>query len=129
MNSSDVEASERCRTLIVEDDPACASLLLRILEMVGHAGEIAATVSEAIDKLEGGAECVLLDLDLPDGTGVEVLHEIRRRNLPVRVAIVTAGTDAELARAAMELKPDAFFQKPLDVSRVTNWLREVDRVA
>src|SRR5688572_4459871 len=104
MDSTASEASVKCRTLIVEDDPASAALLLRILELVGHESEVASTVSDAVQKLEdGGAECVLLDLDLPDGTGVEVLHEIRRRNLPVRVAIVTAGTDAELARAAMEL--------------------------
>ena len=120
-------APAKCRTLVVEDDPQSAEMMSRILTMVGHETVVARTVSEALDALERvGAECLLLDLQLPDGTGVDVLRRIREKRLPVRVAVVTAGFDDVLVRQALDLKPDALFEKPLDANRITRWLQSVD---
>jgi DNA-binding response OmpR family regulator len=113
-----------CRTLIVEDDPIAARALLTLVKMLGHEATVAATVTEALAKLdEFNPECVLLDLELPDGTGVEVLKTIREKQRPVKVAVISALDGAKpLFETVTRLEPDVVFQKPLAIDRVHGWL-------
>jgi DNA-binding response OmpR family regulator len=67
---------------------------------------------------------VLLDLMLPDVPGTLVLNSIRRRALPVRVAIVSAaGADSAVMVEALDLRPDAVFHKPVGIAEIEAWLR------
>ena len=111
------------RVLIVEDDPAFLAALSRLLMRMGHEVRAVASVGEALAILESWVpNHAILDLMLPDENGLMVLHVMRERRLPVRVAIISAlpvrGNSAELA----ELKPDAIFQKPLDLFTLGGWL-------
>ena len=64
--------------LIVEDDPALAHAIERNLLVRGYVARVAATVAEAMAALHAGCpELLLLDIDLPDGSGWEVLRELR----------------------------------------------------
>ena len=76
---------------------------------------------EALVKLdEFDPECILLDLELPDGNGVEVLKAIRGAHRPVKVAVISA---LEAGRPPFDgLAPDVVFQKPLAIARVNDWL-------
>jgi CheY-like chemotaxis protein len=65
---------------------------------------------------------VLLDLMLPDGSGVELLERIRRRDAATIVAVISAAVDEELAKAAAH-RPDAIFPKPLELSLLLEWLK------
>jgi DNA-binding NtrC family response regulator len=114
-----------CRTLIVEDDPQSARALLSLVTMLGHESQAVGTVAEALVKLdEFDPECVLLDLELPDGSGVDVLKAIRAKHRRVKVAIISA---LEAGRPPFEaiapLAPDVVFQKPLAIERVHDWLK------
>jgi DNA-binding NarL/FixJ family response regulator len=57
---------------------------------------------------------VLLDLQLPDGNGVQILEMIHDQSLPVRVAVVTGVSDPIRLWEATRLHPDAFMRKPVD---------------
>jgi DNA-binding response OmpR family regulator len=94
------------------------------LQMLGHEAEHAATVHEALEKLERfRPECVMLDLTLPDGSGVAILQEIRTRGLPAKVAVMTALHRSEPRIEQLRpLRPDVIFQKPLELARVHDWL-------
>ena len=115
-----------CRTLIVEDDPKSARALLTLVQMLGHEAQLASTVGEALAKLdEFQPECILLDLELPDGSGADVLKAVREKPRPVKVAIISA---LEVGRppidAIVRLQPDVVFQKPLAIERVHDWLSD-----
>jgi DNA-binding response OmpR family regulator len=111
-----------CRTLLVEDDPDTCEALLRILRLQGFQIDCATSVREAADKLKAGPDCLVLDLMLPDGSGVDILRQIRASELPVRVAIATGAADTNLMSEAILLRPDAFFTKPIDATELVSWL-------
>ena len=65
-------------------------VLLQLVELHGHEATAAATVQEALAEVERfRPECVLLDLALDDGSGVEVLRAIRSRESAVKVALLS----------------------------------------
>jgi CheY-like chemotaxis protein len=114
----------KCRTLIVEDDPDSCEALARLLRRVGHDVECAGSAGEALVKLEEWEpECVLLDLMLPDASGGLVLRKIRNEHLSCRVAVVTAAHEQSLIlKHANAFNPDAVFNKPIDYSKLKDWL-------
>ena len=57
---------------------------------------------------------VILDMDLPDGSGLVVLEAIRKAEHPTRVIVSSATEDKSLLAAYAACKPDAILPKPLD---------------
>ena len=84
----------------------------------------AGTLGEGNQKLEAleGHAAVILDLNLPDGNGVEILKRIRAENRPVKVLVATADTDSPVLREVEGLRPDALLTKPLDVRKLVGLL-------
>ena len=120
-------AATLCRTLVVEDDPYASEVLVRVLKQLGHEVESVRTVFQALRALERFKPThVLLDLMMPDGVGTEVLETIRKRGLPVKVAVITAVGPGRLYDEAIALKPDAIFHKPWDLVRLRLFLLALD---
>lgn len=111
----------KCRALVVEDDALTHATLRRVLERSGHPVDAVGTVAEAVRRLPS-AECVVLDLRLPDGCGTDVLRHVRERRLPVRVAVHTGCADPGLLKQVHDLQPDALFIKPFDPEELLKWL-------
>jgi DNA-binding response OmpR family regulator len=79
------------RLLIVEDNEELAELLARGLRNAGYEADILSSVEEARSVLETTFYAALiLDLGLPDGDGLELLREVRHRNNPIPVLVLTA---------------------------------------
>lgn len=79
------------RLLIVEDNEELAELLAKGLEAAGYETDVLSTVEQARAVLNVTFYAALiLDLGLPDGDGLELLREIRERNNPVPVLVLTA---------------------------------------
>lgn len=104
------------RTLIVEDDPAIAALHRGYVEdLAGFAlVGVAATVAEAVDLLQSEApDLVLLDVRLPDGTGIGLLRAIRHaRPEAFDVIMTTAIADHAHVGAAAHLGVVDYLVKP-----------------
>src|SRR5258708_2078315 len=96
--------------LILEDDADPREWPDRVLRGHSYEATSAGTLAEAFEKLEDGPCCVILDLALPDGNGVEILRRIRSKQLPVKVAVLTGSTDFSTVGTAILLKPDALFR-------------------
>src|SRR5688500_13240541 len=99
--------------LVVEDDDAIRHGMMLLLRMQGHSAVAAANVAEAAAQLDAATPShLLLDLNLPDGSGTAVLRRIRAERLPTRVALVTGAIDTALVEEARALGVDAVFIKP-----------------
>ena len=109
--------------LVVEDDALTHTTLRRVLELAGHEVEAVGTVEKALRRV-ARAECVVLDLRLPDGCGCEVLRHIRDRHLPARVAVHTGCAEAAVLKRVRALRPDALFIKPFNPDDILNWLQD-----
>jgi len=104
--------------LIVEDDQTARNAIRLILTRHGFAVSEAGTVGEAVASLTTHVpHWVLLDLMLPDGSGVNVLHHARREGLASRVCVVT-GCCGDLLSDAIDAGAEHAFTKPLDVARL-----------
>ena len=85
-----------------------------MLALQGYCVQSAGTLQRGRELLDGQA-AVILDLDLPDGSGVELLRQIRTENRGMKVVIVTGSDDAALLSNVRSLGADALFHKPLDL--------------
>ena len=103
------------RVLVVEDDAsllATIDVLLRHYEFVPL---LAPTLADARRHLAAAdPDVVLLDLNLPDGNGVDLLEQLRATGRRARVIVLTAGSAAEHLRRLRALRPDRLFVKPMN---------------
>jgi DNA-binding response OmpR family regulator len=109
------------KVLIVEDDPMARTALQRLLAREGFQIQTAGTLQRGNELLDGQA-AIILDLDLPDGNGLELLRRIRTEKHTMKVLVVTACDDAVVRREVRMLQPDGLFCKPVDVSTILEHL-------
>ena len=110
--------------LLVEDDPDTRDAMSRLLRRAGCEVREAESVGDALLELEEWLPThILLDLMLPDAGGVVVLRAVRRRQLDVRVAVLTAAGPGSAAVAeALKWRPEKVFHKPVLFAEVEAWL-------
>jgi DNA-binding response OmpR family regulator len=102
----------------VEDDRAARRAITLILKKRGFAVSEAGTVGEAITALSADAPSwILLDLMLPDGNGIDVLHRVRGARMSSTVCVIT-GCGPDMVDEATQAGADHAFTKPLDVHRL-----------
>src|SRR5687768_5692963 len=118
-------AATAVRTLIVEDDPDTSEALAGALQAEGFDTDVAASVGQALIKLEAGLlpDAIIVDLRLPDASGGLLLRRIRRYNMPIRVAVVTGVADPSSHLDVARFPPDRLFKKPLAFPALVEWLR------
>ncbi|MCQ0972008.1 response regulator transcription factor [Paracoccus sp. TK19116] len=118
------------RVLMVEDEADIADAVVRFLGAEGHAVDHApdlAAAEAAMDVAEYDA--VLLDLALPDGSGLSLLRDQRRRGNRVPVIIATARTQISDRIAGLDAGADDYVVKPYDLAEVAARLRAHGRRA
>ncbi len=101
--------------LIVEDDEVFSRLLSMHLEDLGHRPQVARDLAQARDLLDQFTpDAVLLDQQLPDGYGMDLLKEIRGEKEAPPVIMVTGISDNTLVIEAMKAGAYDFVRKPMD---------------
>lgn len=110
--------------LLVEDHPDTLRTMSRLLKHLGHTVEAASTVAEAVAKGKGGPFDVLLsDIGLPDGSGLDVVRELRKNN-SIRRAIALSGFgQADDVQRSRDAGFEVHLVKPVDVSILKESLR------
>ena len=106
------------RVLVVEDEPGVQKFLSRLISMTGAEVVAAFDGKEALQALPPGEDVFLaiLDLNLPDASGLDILREIRRTHSALPV-ILSSGYDAsELPPELMEDRYLRFLRKPYQIA-------------
>jgi DNA-binding response OmpR family regulator len=99
------------RILLVDDDPDIARLVQHVLQAAGVGPALQVrTGREALDTLTG-IDIVLLDHQLPDTSGLEVLRTIRALPAPPGIILITAHGNESLAATALRLGADDYLAK------------------
>jgi len=113
--------------LLVDDHPMIGAALQMLLR--GSDYELldrARTVTEAGKKIAGlKPDLLLLDVNLPDGSGLEVLRKISRSRSRPRVILLTAGMDEAQLLTAADLDPEGMVLKTSDPSLLTECMDAV----
>ncbi len=116
------------KVLVVEDDPDQAALANLRVSTAGYAVRVARNFRELIEEVRGPLpDLLLLDVNLPDGDGFDILGRIRRHRklalLPV--VMLTARTDPEDVRRGLEFGADGYVTKPYSKNILTQTIRSV----
>ena len=78
--------------LIIDNDPSVCGLFERVLETAGHSVSVAIEATAGLEMLRGSAiDVVIVDLNMPENMGLEVLAVIRREFPAVKVILVSNG--------------------------------------
>jgi two-component system nitrogen regulation response regulator GlnG len=114
-----------CDVLIVEDDRRLSEILARALERRGHPVRLAGSVAAARAALNQARPSVLLlDIDLPDGTGWELLREGDAVSAPTRVIVMSAGQPAR--RRMEQFHPFCFLSKPFAIDTLLGLIEQAE---
>src|SRR5688500_18428537 len=95
--------------------------LVTLLAREGFHVQSAGTLQRGKALLDGQA-AIILDLDLPDGNGLELLRKIRTEKRIMKVLVVTACDDPVVRREVRMLQPDGLFCKPVDLLTILQHL-------
>ena len=121
--------SGRPTILLVEDERAITEPLAEALEREGFTPAVAGTAAQAM--VVAGRETpdlVLLDIGLPDGSGLDVCRELRRQSQVPIIMLTARGAEADRV-AGLELGADDYIVKPFSAREVTARVRAVLRRA
>ncbi|EME50736.1 two-component system response regulator [Amycolatopsis decaplanina DSM 44594] len=111
------------RVLLVEDDAGVADALAEALQARGHTVSHAIRGSDALHR-HRAADVILLDLNLPDMNGLDVLRKVRQVS-PVPVLVLTASGDERSVVRGLRLGADDYLTKPV---RLAELLARMDAV-
>lgn len=118
----------RNRVLIVDDDPQIVAALTALLEDEWDVRS-AQTGREAIVSFaEFSPDFVLLDLRLPDATGIELLHQFKMYSETTPVIMMSGDGTHEAVLETMKLGAETFLQKPFDYAMLSATLEQVSRM-
>lgn len=116
------------RVLFIEDTTDMAEACAAQLARAGMACDLAASLADARDYLAVQKyDALILDINLPDGSGIALLHELRRRGDHVPVLMLTAQYSVEDRVSALDLGADDYLVKPFDQRELEARLRALMR--
>ncbi len=116
--------------LIVEDDDRLRRLLKRLLEEQRHVVETAATGSEGIDLATtpgGGIDVLILDVGLPDMSGLEVARRLRASGSEMAILMLTARDTVGDRVSGLDAGADDYLVKPFAFAELAARLRALGR--
>jgi CheY-like chemotaxis protein len=104
------------RVLVVDDEPHVGATLRDVLVELGYSVKLAVRGAEALKLVPVfDPDAVLLDLRMPEMSGVEVLEHLRRERPALRVVILTGNEDVEVARATLRAGAFDYLLKPCSI--------------
>lgn len=116
------------KILIVEDEPQMLENMTQNLEAEGFLVECATNFGEARDRI-GVYEydCILLDINLPDGNGLELLKIIKKKGLEDGIIIVSAQNSLDDKLQGLDLGADDYLPKPFHMAELRARVKAVLR--
>ena len=118
----------KAKLLVVDDDNGLRETLTDFFELEGYTIIQAANVAEAQARLkEGEPDLLLLDINMPGMSGLDLLHRIREYAPapPPFIMMITAYGDPEKYEEAMRLGANDFLHKPLDFNTLKQKLENL----
>jgi DNA-binding response OmpR family regulator len=115
------------RVLVVEDQRSLLCNLVRGLEEEGYEAIPAASIREARDALSRQPELVVLDVMLPDGSGVELLRQLRKEGNGQPIMLLTARDSVDDRVCGLDAGADDYLVKPFSFNELLARLRAILR--
>ena len=109
---------------VVDDDPSVRRSLTNLFDSLGLSVAAFASAEDFLNSDLAATECLVLDVELPGMSGLDLLGRLTRGQSAIRVVMLTAHADSQTQRRAVELGATAFLSKPF---RSDELMRSVER--
>ncbi len=112
------------RILIVDDDPSIRSLFSRFVQDSGYDFRTAASLAAMWKMFRSHSfDAVLLDMNLPDGSSLDCVAQIREQFPHLTIVMITANAELPLAVEAIQRGADNFLEKPVNLPSLSAYLK------
>ena len=123
---SERTVSKPVEILVIDDEPVIGELLRDSLEMCGYRVTTTTSSRQGLELVAARRfDLIFLDLVMPGFDGSEVFRRIREMDRDTTVVIVTAYSDSELMKKAMEYGPFLVIRKPFAIVEVIEAVRSL----
>lgn len=113
--------------LYIEDENDVRESIQRVLELISNKVYVASNGQEALNYFDEGKiiDIIVTDIRMPQMNGLELIQNLREKNLDVPVIITTAFNEVEYLKEAIELKVEKFIHKPIDVQELLEDIKKL----
>ena len=116
------------KILIIEDDLSFQEILRRTLEQERYIVEVAPNYRTGLIKLSDYTyDCILLDINLPDGNGLNLLRELKEMKKTSSLIIISARDSIEEKVEGLDLGADDYLAKPFHLAELLSRIKSVIR--
>lgn len=116
------------RLLIVEDEPDILTALQRGLKQEGYAVDAAATGEQALESISvTNYDLILLDINLPDLSGLSIIKSLRDKHNETRIMIISANKSIDDRIRGLDLGANDYMVKPFDFGELCARIRAMLR--
>ena len=116
------------KLLIIEDELSLQELMTKALKQEGYVVENAMDFNTAVEKLGVYSyDCVLLDINLPGGSGFDILEHMKKTGNRANVIVISARDSLDDKVKGLELGADDYLAKPFHMAELVARIRSVVR--
>jgi DNA-binding response OmpR family regulator len=116
------------RILLIEDEPDLAQSIVGLLSREGYSVEWANNFKEAVQRMEEAAyDCFLIDISLPDGSGLHLVSKLKKSNVDSGIIIITAKNSLNDRIEGLDLGADDYLSKPFHLAELNSRIKALLR--
>jgi DNA-binding response OmpR family regulator len=116
------------KLLIVEDDRSLSRSISDYLKMEGHICEVALTFNDAVTKAAiSKYDCIILDIGLPDGNGLDLIREMKSNKLTGGILILSAKSSLDDKLTGLKIGADDYLTKPFHFAELSARINSICR--
>jgi len=116
------------KVLIIEDEKALSDSIVEYLKVEGYRCEVAHDYQTAVEKINlYKYDCALVDINLPDGSGLDVIRELKSLKVSCGIIIISARNSIDDRIDGLEIGADDYLTKPFNLSELNARIKSVIR--
>ncbi|MFG6686472.1 response regulator transcription factor [Mariniflexile sp. HNIBRBA6329] len=116
------------KILVIEDEPEMKGVIKQFLEDENYVAEVADNFQSGLDKIVTyDYDCILLDITLPDGNGLDLLQELKKLDKADSVIIISAKDSIDDKVKGLDLGADDYLTKPFHLTELNARIKSVIR--
>ena len=116
------------KILLVEDEKGLSSSILSYLKMNGHICELAPDHQSALEKIHlYQYDCALIDINLPDGSGLDIIKKLKENDKTTGIIIISARDSIHDRIEGLNLGADDYLVKPFDLAELNARVKSLFR--
>ncbi len=116
------------KILLIEDEVPLSDAIVEYLDGEGHLCEVVYNFEDAVEKIELYLyDCLVVDINLPDGSGLDLIRLVKKKSITVGIIIVSARNSLDNRIEGLEIGADHYLTKPFHLAELNAHLKSIHR--